>query len=72
MNVTKIRYKEIMGKCINSGTLRIEHDFIRETDLVQYLRENWFNVEDAERIKSVEIDPDTEGEFNLTLTVLDD
>ena len=70
MNVTKIRYKEIMGKCVNLGTLRVEHDFIREGDLISYLRENWFNVEEAERIKSVEVDPDTDGDFSLTLEVL--
>ena len=70
MNVTKIKYKEIMGKCVNLGTLRVEHDFIREDDLISYLRENWFNVEEAERIKSVEVDPDTDGDFSLTLEVL--
>lgn len=70
MNVTKIRYKEVMGKCVNLGTLRIEHDFIREGDLISYLRENWFDIENAERIKSVEVDPDTDGDFNLTLEVL--
>lgn len=71
MNVTKIRYKEIMGKCVNLGTLRIEHDFIRESDLISYLRENWFNIEEAERIKSVEVDPDTDGDFKLTLDIIE-
>lgn len=71
MNVTKIKYKEIMGECVNSGTLKIEHDFIREDDLISYLRENWFNVEEAERIKSVEVDPDTDGDFSLTLNIIE-
>lgn len=71
MNVTKIRYKEIMGECINLGTLRIEHDFIKESDLISYLRENWFDIENAERIKAVEIDPDTDGDFNLTLNIIE-
>ena len=71
MNVTKIRYKEIMGECVNLGTLRIEHDFIRESELISYLRENWFNIEEADRIKAVEIDPDTDGDFSLTLDIIE-
>lgn len=71
MNITNIKYKEVMGECVNLGTLKVEHDFIREADLVTYLRENWFNLEEAERIKSIEIDPNTEGDFKLTLSIIE-
>lgn len=70
MNITKLKYEEILGNCYNTGELEVTHDFTNEEDLKQYLRENWFNVENAERIKKVVVNPCSDGEFKLTLEIL--
>ena len=41
-------------------------------ELKQYLIENWFNLEDADRIFEVVISPYTDGNFNLELTEINE
>ncbi len=67
MNTSTIRYKEIKGLCINSGVMEITHNFTNEKELIHYLRENWFNLENADRITDILINQDTEGPFSLSL-----
>lgn len=70
MNVTILKYEEVLGECYNIGELEVTHDFIDEESLKQYLRENWFNIENADRIKKVVVSPYTDGDFKLTLDII--
>lgn len=69
MNVSRIRYEETKGLCYNSGVLEITHNFTDEDKLIEYLRNNWFDLENADRISDILVDPDTKGVFNLMLDI---
>ena len=47
--------------------MEITHNFTNEKELIHYLRENWFNLENADRITDILINQDTEGPFSLSL-----
>lgn len=70
--VTKLKFKEVSGECINIGTMVVEHEFSNTKDLIRYIKENWFDLENAVKIDSIEIDLDTEGDFLLTINELKD
>lgn len=64
---TKLEFKESMGKCVSEGAVIIEHDFETVEQLKQYVRENWFDLENAEKIRSAEFELYTNGDFLLTI-----
>lgn len=72
MKTTKLEYKETLGNCYDEGILEIVHDLDTTEELKQYLIENWFNLEDADRIFEVVISPYTDGNFNLVLTEINE
>ena len=68
--VTVLEFKEVMGNCVNSGKMTVEHNFEDVDKLIQYLKDNWFDLENANKIDSIEIDLDVEGDFLLTINSL--
>ncbi len=70
--VTVLEFKEVMGNCVNAGKVTVEHNFKDINKLIQYLKDNWFDLENADKIDSIEIDLDIEGDFLLTINSLGD
>lgn len=70
--VTVLEFKEVMGNCVNAGKVTVEHNFENIDKLIQYLKDNWFDLENADKIDSIEIDLDIEGDFLLTINPLED
>ena len=68
--VTVLEFKEVMGNCVNAGKVTVEHNFENIDKLIQYLKDNWFDLENADKIDSIEIDLDIEGDFLLTINSL--
>lgn len=71
MNTSKIEFKEVMGSCINKGTAVVTHSFEDDKELASYLQENWFSLEEADRIEEIVFELDTEGDFLLDIKILD-
>ena len=65
--VTILEFKEVMGSCVNAGKITVEHNFKDTDKLIQYLKDNWVDLENADKIDSIEIDLDIEGDFLLTI-----
>lgn len=70
--VTVLEFKEVMGNCVNTGKATVEHNIENINELIQYLKDNWFDLENAHKIDSIEIDLDIEGDFLLTINPLED
>lgn len=70
--VTKLKFKEVSGECISIGTMVVEHEFSNTKDLIRYIKENWFDLENAVKVDSIEFEFDTEGDFLLTINELKD
>ncbi len=70
--ITKLEFKEVQGKCVNEGTVEVEHEFEDISQLIQYLKENWFDLENADDIESIEFDYAMDGDFLLTVKEMTD
>lgn len=65
--VTKLRYKEVQGKVIEEGTMTVTHGFDTTTELIQYIRRHWADLDNAEELEEIEFDLDVDGDFILTI-----
>ena len=71
MRTTIIDYIEKAGECVDVGSLEIKHNFETDEELVQAVKENWFNLENIENVEEIIIDSDTDGDFQLSLKVVE-
>lgn len=69
---TRLIFKEVLGECINVGDMEVIHNFTSSEELIAYIRENWFNLEEAKELESVEINLHTKGDFLLTIKEMTD
>lgn len=67
MERTILKFQVTEGPCYNEGIIEVNHNFDNVKQLIQYLRENWHNLENADLIEEIEITYDTDGEFKLII-----
>ena len=58
------------------GDLPLDGSVVRQfnyaSELIRYIKENWFDLENAVKVDSIEFEFDTEGDFLLTINELKD
>ena len=69
---TRLIFREVLGECISTGDMEVIHNFTSTEELIAYVRENWFNLEEAKELESVEINLHTKGDFLLTIKEMTD
>lgn len=69
---TRLIFKEVLGECISIGDMEVTHSFTSSEELIAYIRENWFNLEEAKELESVEINLHTKGDFLLIIKEMTD
>lgn len=70
--VTKIRFTESSGECKTVGTIKVEHNFENEEDLLNFIQDNWLNLEDQDVVNILDVDISNNGDLYVELETIDE
>jgi hypothetical protein len=68
---TKIKFVEKSGECQTGGTLIVDHSFENKDELLQYLKDNWWSLQELDDIEVLDIDINVGEETDIQLKVLE-